>query len=176
MSCENIVIIISFIIVLFKILIYLGGVAKAETGGVTSFFRNKLSCFGSCCKDVLLRKGRSSSSTSKIGSQLCLLASFLVEETDPSGDEKLAFGLLTLGDSGSGVPGEKSGLFTSFVGDDGAELVRSEPAEPARFLIKTEKVSFESSWHFTKLSIGLSLDSTLSGWNNVVKSKKKINK
>ena len=41
--------------------------------------------------------------TSGMGSQLCLLASVLVEETDPSGEENgLTFGLLILGDSGSG--------------------------------------------------------------------------
>ena len=38
-----------------------------------------------------------------MGSQLCLLASVLVEETDPSGEENgFTFGLLILGDSGSG--------------------------------------------------------------------------
>ena len=41
--------------------------------------------------------------TSGMGSQLCLLASVLVEETDPSGEENgFTFGLLILGDSGSG--------------------------------------------------------------------------
>ena len=41
---------------------YLGGVAKADAGGVISF-RNRLTCLESCCKDVLLCKCLSSSST-----------------------------------------------------------------------------------------------------------------
>ena len=37
-----------------------------------------------------------------------------------------------------GVTDGNSGLLTSFIGDGGAELVRSEPAEPDRFLVKIE--------------------------------------
>ena len=66
-----------------------------------------------------------------------------------------------------------SGLLTSFIGDEGAELVRSEPAEPDRFLVKMEYVSlltFSSLPLLVKLSNDVKEGSSLSGWNNDVKS------
>ena len=66
-----------------------------------------------------------------------------------------------------------SGLLTSFIGDEGAELVRSEPAEPDRFLVKIEYVSlliFSSLPLLVKLSNDVTEGSSLSGWNNEVKS------
>ena len=66
-----------------------------------------------------------------------------------------------------------SGLLTSFIGDEGAELVRSESAEPDRFLVKIEYVSlliFSSLPLLVKLSNDVKEGSSLSGWNNDVKS------